>query len=67
MRILDEQQLFEIGDQVLLEDGRPGIVDSVISSSVYYEARPIASFTEFTYVVVVDGKREYLKAKQLSK
>ena len=67
MRIHDEEILFGVGDRVLTKDGRQGIIDKIMSASVYYEARPIASFTQYTYVVLVEEERLYLKANQLLK
>ena len=73
MRIPDETQQFEIGDSVMITDSTidagsssVGTVISIYSSSVYYEARPIASFTEYTYVIRVAEQRHYLKARQIS-
>ena len=73
MRIPDEQQLFQKGDEVFLVDGAPGkppssmvgIVESVLTSSIYYEHRPIASYTTYTYVVKINGEKIYLKADEL--
>ncbi len=67
MRIPDEQQLYRPGDEVTIASGKLGIVDNVLSNSVYYEARPIASYTQYTYVVTCeDGQRHYLKADEIS-
>jgi|TARA_B110000196_G_C21060848_1_gene622324 hypothetical protein len=67
MRIDDEILLFDIGDRVLTKDGRHGIIDKIMTSSVYYEARPIASFMQYTYVVLIEEKKLYLRADQLIK
>lgn len=66
MRILDEQQLFEIGDKVFTTSGVKGVVDSVITASTYYEARPIASYTSYTYVIVTADEKLYLSADEIS-
>jgi hypothetical protein len=65
MRIPDEKQLFKIGDEVETLTGLKGIVSSVIASSTYYEARPIASYTSYTYVVIAGDEKLYLQAKLL--
>lgn len=67
MRIHDEELLFGIGDLVLTTAGQSGIIDQIMTASVYYEARPIASFIQYTYVVLVEEKTLYLKADQLLK
>jgi len=73
MRIPDEVQKFQIGESVIVTDQSLaseqhtfGTVESVLASSVYYEARPIASFTEYTYVIRIAEQRHYLKANQIS-
>ena len=65
MRIPDERQLFNKGDRVVTLRGEPGIVKSVSSCSVYYEARPIASYTQFHYGVEIAGEVRHLKTSQL--
>ena len=66
MRLPDEKQLYKPGDNVVFEEGRSGTVDNVLSNSVYYEARPIASYVQYTYVVTCDrGDRHYLKAADI--
>ncbi len=66
MRLPDEKQLYKQGDNVVLEEGRCGTVSDVLSHSVYYEARPIASYIQYTYVVTCDrGNRHYLKADDI--
>ena len=66
MRIPDEEQLYKQGDNVMLEEGRPGTISNVLSHSVYYEARPIASYIQYTYVVTCErGDKHYLKAADI--
>lgn len=66
MRIPDETQLYNPGDEVIMPEGLTGVVQSVRSHSVYYEARPIASYLRYTYIVEYNGRQHYLKADQLS-
>lgn len=73
MRIPDEKRKFEIGDLVSLigetehhNSGDIGEVVSIIATSNYYEARPIASYTTWTYVVKLPHEKVYLKADKLS-
>ena len=66
MRIPDEKQLFDIGDKVLTSSGEYGVVRSVMSTSHYYEARPIASFIKYTYVVAVGEEKLYLSSDEIS-
>jgi ribosomal protein S4E len=73
MRIPDEKQLFQIGEEVFLVSGDSekstsspvGIIDAVISHSVYYEHRPIATYLQYTYVVKIADEKVYLKADKL--
>jgi hypothetical protein len=65
MRIPDERQLFQKGERVLTLRGEVGIVKTVSTCSVYYEARPIASYTQYSYGVEVDGEIRHLKSSQL--
>ena len=65
MRILDEHQMFQVGDEVQTTEGEIGIVKRVNSHSVYYEARPIASYTRYYYIIDVDGKTRSLKLEQI--
>ena len=73
MRIPDEKRMFEIGDSVILVEGtkshHPGDVGevvSIIATANYYEARPIASYTTWTYVVKLPQEKVYLPADKLS-
>jgi hypothetical protein len=65
MRIPDELQIFNVGDKVKTVAGQAGIVTSVSSCSVYYEHRPIASFTRFHYSVDIDGDIHRLSLDQI--
>ena len=73
MRILDESQIFHIGDIVELNEptddcqsGEVGCVESVISQSNYYEHRPIACYVSYRYVVrFSEEKKLYLPASKL--
>ena len=66
MRLPDEKQLYKQGDNVILEEGRSGTISNVLSHSVYYEARPIASYIQYTYVVTCErGDKQYLKAADI--
>ena len=65
MRIPDERQLFQKGERVITLRGEEGIIKTVSTCSVYYEARPIASYTEYRYSVEVNGEIRYLKSSQL--
>ena len=67
MRIPDEVQVYQPGDNVFTLDGHPAVVRNVLSSSVYYEARPIASYLKYTYVLeCANGIRHYLSADQIT-
>ena len=67
MRIFDEKQLYQPGDKVTTSSGLSVIVCNVMSHSVYYEARPIASYLQYTYVVECsEGQRYYLKADEIA-
>tara|TARA_Y100001958_G_scaffold157117_1_gene151391 strand:+ start:870 stop:1145 length:276 start_codon:yes stop_codon:yes gene_type:complete len=73
MRIPDEKRMFEIGDSVVLVEGTKehnpgdlGEVVSIIGTSNYYEARPIASYMTWTYVVKLPHEKVYLSADKLS-
>mgnify|MGYP001231338857 CR=1 FL=1 len=67
MRILDEKQLYQPGDKVTTHSGLSVVVRNVMSHSVYYEARPIASYLQFTYVAECsEGQRYYLKADEIA-
>lgn len=67
MRIPDEKQLFHPGDAVVILSGGGGVVTNIMSHSVYYEARPIASYIQYTYVVeCAKGNRQYLKANEIA-
>ena len=66
MRLPDEKQLYRKGDKVTTVEGMSGVISSVSTHSVYYEARPIASYTRYTYVMTcVDGNNHYLKADEI--
>lgn len=65
MRIPDEQQVFQVGDKVKTLEGQSGVVIRIRSSSVYYEARPIASYTRYNYIIDIDGKTHSLKLDQI--
>ena len=72
MRIPDETRKFEIGDLVSLigetehhNSGTIGEVVSIIGTSNYYEARPIASYMTWTYVVKLPNEKVYLPADKL--
>ncbi len=64
MRIPDEKQLFKEGDHVRTSYG-DGVVEFVNFHSVYYEARPIASYIKYYYVVKISGERRSLKANEI--
>ncbi len=66
-RIPDEEQLFEVGDKVLMRDSEVVTVARVDMQTVYYEARPIACYTAYQYSVIdKDDKRHYVETKDLS-
>jgi len=66
MRLPDEKQLYSQGDKVTTVEGVSGVIRSVSSHSVYYEARPIASYIRYTYVMTCSaGKDYYLKADEI--
>jgi len=65
MRIPDEQQMFYVGDKIETVAGETGTVTSVSSHSVYYEHRPIASYTQYYYSVEIDGDIRRLKLEQI--
>lgn len=65
MRIPNERQIFDIGDEVKTTSGQTGTVTSVSSYSVYYEHRPIASYTKYCYSVDVGGDIHRLKLEQI--
>ena len=69
MRWFDEKQCFNKGDEVIVES-RPelgvGTVSFVNSHSVYYEARPIASYTAFYYSVEFKSEKKSFSADELS-
>ncbi len=65
MRIPDELQIFNVGDEVKTVAGQTGIVTSVSSCSVYYEHRPIASFMRFNYSVDIDGDIHHLRLDEI--
>jgi len=65
MRIPDEQQIFQVGDEVETIEGQLGIVKHVNTHSVYYEHRPIASYTSYNYAVDIDDKIHILKLDQI--
>lgn len=66
MRIADEKQLYSPGDKVVTPTGVAGVVRSVSTHSVYYEARPIASYLRYTYVVECSGSKVWLTADELT-
>ncbi|HIE83273.1 MAG TPA: hypothetical protein EYQ00_05215 [Dehalococcoidia bacterium] len=63
MRIYDEINPFKQGDSVVVKDEPSlgvGIVSHIRRSSVYYEARPIASYDEFRiYVKFLPSDGDY--------
>ncbi|HIE83824.1 MAG TPA: hypothetical protein EYQ00_08280 [Dehalococcoidia bacterium] len=65
MRILDERQLFQKGEEVITLHGEKGIIKTISTCSVYYEARPIASYTSYRYGVEVNGEIRHLDSSQL--
>jgi hypothetical protein len=65
MRIPDEQQIFQVGDKVETIEGQAGVVVRISSCNVYYEARPIASYTQYNYIIDIDGKTHSLKLDQI--
>lgn len=69
MRRLDEKQCFNKDDEVIIED-RPelgiGVISYVGRESVYYEARPIASYTRYRYSVEFKSENISCSANELS-
>ena len=69
MRWFDEKQCFNKGDEVLVE-GCPelgiGTVSFVCPMSVYYEARPISSYTAYRYTVEFKTEKKSYSANELS-
>ena len=65
MLIPDQPQLFKTGDEVTTVRGEEGIVKNVSSYSVYYEHRPIASYTDYRYTVEIAGELRYLTSDQI--
>ena len=65
MLIPDQCQLFKIGDEVTTVNGEEGIVKNVSSHSVYYEHRPIASYTDYRYTIEIGGELHYLASDQI--
>ena len=66
-RIPDEEQLFEVGEKVLMGGESVVTITRVDMHNVYYEARPIACYTAFQYSVLdEDDKRHYVETKDLS-
>jgi len=69
MRWFSEKQCFNRGDQVFIEDSPElgiGTVSSISSTSVYYEDRPISSYTTFRYYVEFEGTKKSYAASELS-
>ena len=66
-RIPDEEQLFEVGDKVLMCNDSVVTITRVDMQNVYYEARPIACYTAFQYSVIDENdNRHYVETKDLS-
>ncbi len=67
-RIPDEEQLYEVGDKVLMHGESIVTITRVDMHNVYYEARPIACYTAYQYSVLDENdKRHYVETKDLSK
>ncbi len=65
-RIPDEEQLYEVGDQLTYK-GQQVTVETISQQSIYYEHRPIASYQAFFYTVIDQGGNKlYLQTEQLS-
>jgi len=69
MRWFDEKQCFDKGDEVIVEDCPElgvGTVTYVGRQSVYYEARPISSYTTYHYYVEFKSEKKSYAAEELS-
>jgi len=69
MRWFDEKQCFNEGDEVIVESCPElgvGTISFVNSHSVYYEARPIASYTAFRYYVEFKTEKKSYSANEIS-
>jgi len=67
-RIPDEEQLFEVGDKALMHGEALVTIERVHYQTVYYEARPVATYQAYQYAVLdKDNKRHYAETKDLSK
>jgi hypothetical protein len=69
MRWFDEKQCFNEGDEVIVEDNPElgiGTISAVNTHSVYYEARPIASYTAYRYYVDFKSEKKSYAASELS-
>lgn len=67
MRIPDEKQIFEPGDTALYREETPVTIDGIHTQNVYYEHRPIASYTSYLYSTVDEaGIRRLAEASELS-
>tara|TARA_A100001011_G_scaffold362629_1_gene411845 strand:- start:1476 stop:1694 length:219 start_codon:yes stop_codon:yes gene_type:complete len=68
MRIPDEVNPFKEGDIVTVKSDPSlgsGVVCFISESSVYYEARPIASYRAYSIHVNFETHKEYFKIKDL--
>lgn len=66
-RILDEEQLFEVGDRLAYE-GEEVVVEKVTPQSIWYEHRPIASYKAFFYTIKTPaGKSLYVQTDTLTR
>lgn len=54
-RIPDEKQVYTPGDTAIYKNETKVEIDSVHERQVYYEHRPIASYTSYLYAVVDEG------------
>ena len=67
MRIPDEKQMYEPGDEAMYKDTTPVKIHRVETINVYYEHRPVASYVSYLYTTVDEqGTRRLVEAVDLS-